>query len=136
MVARPDMPYDLLRVADDDTRYRIVNQRRRTPTREGVDAGAGERRARSKRNTAPAVPTAIASGTAPAAQRVKRAAFDPSEEVSAVMMPRMFGGTEIVVEDHGDHIAIVFPGAIRLVGTRDEAVALAAALLHSIENKR
>jgi hypothetical protein len=128
------MHYDLLRVADDDTRYRIVNQRRRTPTREGVDAGAGERRARAKRNTAPAVPTAI--GTAPGAQRVNRAAVEVPDEVSAVMMPRMFGGTEIVVEDHGDHIAIVFPGAIRLVGTRDEAVALAAALLHSIENKR
>jgi hypothetical protein len=136
MVGRPNMPYDLLRVADDDTRYRIVNQRRRTPTREGADAGAGERRARAKRNTAPAIPAAIASGTSPAAQRVKRAAVDQPEEISAVMMPRIFGGTEIVVEDHGDHIAIVFPGAIRLVGTRDEAVALAAALLHSIENKR
>ena len=69
------------------------------------------------------------------ASTFRNAAFDPSDEISAVMMPRMFGGTEIVVEDHGDHVAIVFPGAIRLVGTRDEAVALAAALLHSIENK-
>lgn len=62
--------------------------------------------------------------------------MEHQDEVSAVMMPRVFGGTEIVVEDHGDHVAIVFPGALRLVGTRDEAVALAAALLHSIERQR
>jgi len=123
-------------VADDDTRYRIV-QRRRTPTREGVDvAGGGERRARARRNTAPAGPSAIASGTAPSAQRVKRSEVEHHDEVSVVMLPRVFGGTEIVVEDHGDHIAIVFPGALRLVGTRDEAVALAAALLHTVERKR
>jgi hypothetical protein len=121
-------------VGDDDTRYRFVT-RRRTPTREGVDGG-GERRARARRNTAPAGPTAIASGTAPSAQRLKRAAVEQHDEVSVVMMPRVFGGTEIVVEDHGDHVAIVFPGALRLVGTRDEAVALAAALLHSIERQR
>jgi hypothetical protein len=123
-------------VADDDTRYRIV-QRRRTPTREGADAGGGERRARARRNTAPAAPSAIANGTAPSAQRLKRTAVDTQDdEVSVVMMPRVFGGTEIVVEDHGDHIAIVFPGALRLVGTRDEAVALAAALLHTVERQR
>jgi len=52
------------------------------------------------------------------------------------MLPRVFGGTEIVVEDHGDHLAIVLPGALRLVGTRDEAVALAAALLHTVERRR
>ena len=78
----------------------------------------------------------MASGTAPSAQRLKRAAIDQHDEVSVVMMPRVFGGNEIVVEDHGDHIAIVFPGALRLVGTRDEAVALAAALLHTVERKR
>jgi hypothetical protein len=121
-------------VADDDTRYRIVT-RRRTPTREGVEVG-GERRARARRSTSPDGPTALASGTAPSAQRVKRAAVEPHEEISVVMMPRVFGGTELVVEDHGDHVAIVFPGALRLVGTRDEAMALAAALLHSIERKR
>lgn len=121
-------------MADDDTRYRFVT-RRRTPTREGVDGG-GERRARARRNTAPAGPTAIASGTAPSAQRVKRPAVEQHDDVSVVMMPRVFGGTELVVEDHGDHVAIVFPGALRLVGTRDEAVALAAALLHSIERQR
>lgn len=110
-------------------------QRRRPPTRDGGDAG-GERKARAKRNTAPAGPTAIASGTAPSAQRLNRAALDRDEEVSVVMMPRVFGGTEIVVEDHGDHLAIVFPGALRLVGTRDEAVALAAALLHTVERRR
>lgn len=78
----------------------------------------------------------MASGTAPSAQRVKRAAVEHHDEVSVVMMPRVFGDTEIVVEDHGDHIAIVFPGALRLVGTRDEAVALAAALLHTVERQR
>lgn len=79
----------------------------------------------------------MASGTAPGAQRVKRTVVaQHDEEVSVVMMPRVFGGTELVVEDHGDHIAIVFPGALRLVGTRDDAVALAAALLHSIERNR
>ena len=121
-------------MADDDTRYRIV-QRRRTATREGVDGG-GERRARAKRSTAPAVPTAIASGTAPGEQRLKRPAVEQHDEVSVVMMPRVFGGTELVVEDHGDHIAIVLPGALRLVGTRDDAVALAAALLHTVERER
>ncbi len=121
-------------MADDDTRYRIV-QRRRTPTREGVGE-AGERKARARRNTAPALPSAIASGTAPSAQRVRRAAVVVEEETSVVMMPRVFGGTELVVEDHGDHIAIVLPGALRMVGTRDEAVALAAALLHTVERNR
>ena len=72
----------------------------------------------------------------PAAQRVKRPEVERHDEVSVVMMPRVFGGTELVVEDHGDHIAIVFPGALRLVGTRDDAVSLAAALLHTVERKR
>lgn len=79
----------------------------------------------------------MANGTAPSAQRVKRSMVEHhDDEVSVVMMPRVFGGNEIVVEDHGDHIAIVFPGALRLVGTRDEAVALAAALLHTVERQR
>ncbi len=121
-------------MGDDDTRYRIV-QRRRTPTRDGVEA-SGERRARARRHTSPAGPTALANGTSPSAQRLKRSAVDLDEEVSVVMLPRVFGGTEIVVEDHGDHLAIVLPGALRLVGTRDEAVALAAALLHTVERRR
>ncbi|MBE7449552.1 MAG: hypothetical protein HS111_11845 [Kofleriaceae bacterium] len=81
----------------------------------------------------------MASGTAPPGQRMRkpRTTDRPrSIDDPVVMMPRTFGGAELVVEDHGDHIAIVFPGALRLVGTRDEAVALAAALLHTVERRR
>jgi hypothetical protein len=121
-------------VADDDTRYRIV-QRRRTPTRDGVSAD-GDKRARARRSTSPALPSAIASGTAPPAERLRRPNAQPIDDEVVVTLPRRFGGTELVVEDHGDHIAIVLPGALRLVGTRDEAVALAAALLHTVERAR
>lgn len=85
------------------------------------------------------MPSAIASGTTPAAERIRRPGsptyIEPEEE-SVVTLPRRFGGTDVVVEDRGDHIAIVLPGALRLVGTRDEAVALAAALLHTVERAR
>jgi hypothetical protein len=130
MVGRPGMPYADPRVADDDTRYRIVS-RRRPPTR---DASVDGERRRSRRSTAvPAVPV-LADGTAQPVERVRRPLTPPRETV--VTLPRRFGGTDVVVEDHGDHIAIVLPGALRLVGTRDEAVALAAALLHTVDRTR
>jgi hypothetical protein len=121
-------------VADDDTRYRIV-QRRRPPTRDG-GVGDGEKRTRARRSTSPDMPSAIASGTAPPGERVRRPNAQIIDDEPVVTLPRRFGGTDIVVEDHGDHIAIVLPGALRLLGTRDEAVALAAALLHTVERKR
>lgn len=129
------MTYAAGNVSDDDTRYRIV--RRRTPTKEGVSADP-DRRARARRNTAPAMPSALATGTAPLRERIARPAapFVQVEDESVVTLPRRFGGTDVVVEDRGDHIAIVLPGALRLVGTRDEAVALAAALLHTVERAR
>lgn len=75
-------------------------------------------------------------GTAQTGERIARPqALAPGRE-PPVTLPRRFGGVEIVVEDHGDHISVVLPGALRLVGTRDEAVALAAALLHTVERKR
>lgn len=128
MVGRLGMPYAGSRVADDDTRYRIVS-RRRPPTREG--SADGERR-RPRRTTA--APVVLADGTAQPGERLRRPLAPPREAV--VTLPRRFGGTDVVVEDHGDHIAIVLPGALRLVGTRDEAVALAAALLHTVERQR
>lgn len=78
----------------------------------------------------------MANGTAPSAERLRRPNAQLVDDEAVVTLPRRFGGNEIVVEDHGDHIAIVLPGALRLVGTRDEAVALAAALLHTVERKR
>jgi len=125
----------LRRVADDDTRYRIV-QRKRQPTRDVVNGEPARREReaqRPRRPTAPAYPTGIAAGTAPIPERFRRPR--PDDE-PVVTLPRRFGSTEIVVEDHGDHIAIVLPGALRIVGTRDDAVALAAALLHTVERKR
>jgi hypothetical protein len=120
-------------VADDDTRYRIV-QRRRSPTRDGVTAD-GDKRTRARRSTSPALPSGLASGTTPSSERLRRPNARLDDE-PVVTLPRRFGGNDVVVEDHGDHIAIVLPGALRLVGTRDEAVALAAALLHTVERKR
>jgi hypothetical protein len=123
-------------VADDDTRYRIVTRRR--PSTRDI-AGPGDGRDRVRRPTAPATPpVAMARGTAQTGERIARPlapAPAPGRE-APVTLPRRFGGVEIVVEDHGDHIAVVLPGALRLVGTRDEAVALAAALLHTVERKR
>lgn len=39
-----------------------------------------------------------------------------------------FGTTEVAIEHHGDRVALVLPGMVRLVGTVAEAQALAALL--------
>ncbi len=135
MVGRPGMPYAAGRVADDDTRYRMVT-RRRPPTRDSAGPADGNARGRVRRPTTPAAPTAIAAGTAQPSERIIRPPAQAPGREPAVTLPRRFGGVELVVEDHGDHIAVVLPGALRLLGTRDEAVALAAALLHTVERKR
>jgi len=56
---------------------------------------------------------------------------------NAAVLPRVFGGTDVVVEAaDGDRVAVVLPGALRLIGTRDEAMALAAALLRAARHER
>jgi hypothetical protein len=49
---------------------------------------------------------------------------------------RTFGGFEVVVEHRGDEVTVILPGAMRLVGSRDEAVDLIRALLGRPGNQR
>jgi hypothetical protein len=44
-------------------------------------------------------------------------------------LPTAFGAVDIVVEYHGDRVALVLPGSVRMLGTADEAAKLAALLV-------
>jgi hypothetical protein len=46
-------------------------------------------------------------------------------------LPTTFGGVELVIEHHGDRVALVLPGMVRLLGTAEEAAELAVLLSRS-----
>ena len=39
-----------------------------------------------------------------------------------------FGRSSLVIEDHGNRVVLILPGGVRVEGSRDEALRLAAAL--------
>ncbi|HVK75657.1 MAG TPA: hypothetical protein VM734_20140 [Kofleriaceae bacterium] len=57
-------------------------------------------------------------------------------EPGLVVEHRMFGGHELVVQHRGDEVTVILPGAVRLVGTRDEAIDLVRALLSKPADRR
>ncbi len=88
---------------------------------------------------------AFAAGSRSGIQRVPSPSLPPSEPALApdserefeldiatpgvIIERRYFGGYEVVIEHRGDQVAMILPGALRLVGNRDEAVDLVRALL-------
>ena len=113
---------------DDDTQYRIVRRFKRPSASSGQQASSASSPRNASRPTEPAPPPVFAQGskTIPInhlrGQIAAQAAGSPQRGA--------FGGCEIVVEPaEGDQVSFVLPGALRLTGTRDEAMALAAALL-------
>ena len=46
-------------------------------------------------------------------------------------VPVRFGAEAVVIEHQGDRVTLVLPGAIRVTGTIEEALRLAAALLRT-----
>lgn len=60
----------------------------------------------------------------PTAKRVQ----DPPA-VPLYVEKRSFGGYEIVIQHRGNEVTFILPGALRLVGTHDEAMALVRALI-------
>lgn len=82
-------------------------------------------------------PTTRAYGTLDSVPRIatgsvcdlKPPALDDLGELDAVeRLPAAFGAVDIVVEYHGDRVALVLPGSVRMLGSAAEAEHLAALL--------
>ena len=61
--------------------------------------------------------------------------LDDDDELGELAIPVVeraamaFGAVDLVIEHHGDRVALVLPGMVRLIGSAHEARALAALLL-------
>lgn len=93
-----------------------------------VDELGGQARAQG---TVESIPRIAAGSVA----ELKPLGLDDLEELGELAepvverLPMSFGAVELVVEHHGDRVALVLPGMMRLVGSAHEARALAALLL-------
>jgi len=139
-------------MSDDDTRYRVS---RRTPNRPSRDTLrdvvppidlAAPREEPDPLSTPAAFPGGSRAGVArlaPPPPGLRDAASDVETDVvleiaepGLVVEHRMFGGHELVVQHRGDEVTVILPGAVRLVGTRDEAIDLVRALLSKPADRR
>ena len=77
----------------------------------------------------------VLDDAAPADAAAASIAADPGDEdvpMSATPVQVVFGKREITIERAGEHVQIRVPGGTRLTGTRDQVVALLAALTAAI----
>ena len=101
----------------DDSRYHV----RRGSRERIVDVVAGSR----------PPPARFAEGSDPQLQPPPG-----GDELGDLAAPRdavpvRFGAEAVVIEHHGDRVTLILPGAIRVVGSVDDARRLAAALLRT-----
>ena len=122
----------------DDTRYTIVSKRVKPASSAQSSNSALPVAPRTSNTSLPVAPAKVAQGskTIPIHGLRDQIAAEAARNTAAVL-PRVFGGCDVVVEAaEGDRVAVVLPGALRLIGSRDEAMALAAALLRAAKSER
>lgn len=101
----------------DDSRYHV----RRGSRERIVDVVAGSRPPPRR------FPEGSDSALRPPSEAGELGDLAPPRDV----VPVRFGGEAVVIEHHGDQVTLVLPGAIRVVGTVEDARRLAAALLRT-----
>ena len=142
-------------MSDDDTRYRVTRRTRPPPNRNTLRDVVMPTDLAAPRDAAPATlpPTTPSTGVFAAGSRagIPRVPVPPPPPLAHGSDPeidleiaepqlleerRMFGGHEVVVQHRGDEVTFILPGAVRLVGNRNEALDLVRAFLARPDERR